>query len=312
MYFFNLLKTIFRRANFAILIYLALNVFLVSFVIQFLLEIEFAQALLGGVLLYTISLFFALSPIGEWIVRLQTGCRRLQRQDDIRRITPLFNEVYSRAVARTPHLPRNIKLFISEDAVPNAFATGRKTICVTRGLLSLPDHQIKGILGHEFGHLAHKDTDLILLVSVGNLFVNIITIGIRLAIQVMYIFLYLIAILLDVVFSSAFETRNDNFALLLTHFSKFLVRAFVNSIIWIWTKIGTLLVMKSSRNNEFEADEYSFRLSVQYGNALCQFFDSHSGGGSSSGLFANLMSSHPDSSQRVAKLQQLGATYRRY
>ena len=36
---------------------------------------------------------------------------------------------------------------------------------------------------------------------------------------------------------------------------------------WIWTRIGVLLVMKSSRANEYEADEFSFRLG--YGNELC-------------------------------------------
>lgn len=38
----------------------------------------------------------------------------------------------------------------------------------------MPDEQIRATLGHEFGHLAHKDTDLILLISVGNMFVNML------------------------------------------------------------------------------------------------------------------------------------------
>ena len=42
---------------------------------------------------------------------------------------------------------------MNHDEAPNAFATGRKTICVTEGMLSMPVEQIKATLGHEFGHL---------------------------------------------------------------------------------------------------------------------------------------------------------------
>ena len=68
-----------------------------------------------------------------------------------------------------------------------------------------------------------------------------------------------------------------------------------------------LLVMKSSRANEYEADEFSFRLG--YGNELCALLDSFSGT-NANGLFANLVSSHPDKDDRIARLQELGATYR--
>lgn len=100
----------------------------------------------------------------------------------------------------------------------------------------MPESQIKATLAHEFGHLAHKDTDLILVVSVGN-----------------------------------------------------------------------LIVMKSSRGNEFEADEFSFNLG--YGNDLCILLNSIGNSGAK-GLFANLASSHPDKHDRIAKLQELGSTYR--
>lgn len=65
--------------------------------------------------------------------------------------------------------------------------------------------------------------------------------------------------------------------------------------------------MKSSRSNEYEADEFSYRLG--YGNALCEMLDSL-GGSTSKGLFASLESSHPDKDARIMHLQELGATYR--
>ena len=80
----------------------------------------------------------------------------------------------------------------------------------------------------------------------------------------------------------------------------------VTVLMWIWTKIGTLLVMKSSRANEYEADEFAFNLG--YGNDLCRLLDTI-GGKHAKGLFANLVSSHPHKDNRIAKLQSLGATY---
>ncbi len=86
-----------------------------------------------------------------------------------------------------------------------------------------------------------------------------------------------------------------------------MITAIVGGLTWVWTKIGVLLVMKSSRGNEFEADEFSFNLG--YGNELCALLDTIAGSGAK-GLFANLASSHPDKDDRIAKLQVLGATYR--
>lgn len=84
---------------------------------------------------------------------------------------------------------------MNTDEDPNAFATGRKTICVTEGMLHMPESQIKATLGHEFGHLAHKDTDLILVVSVGNLIVSAFILGIRLVIDLFHLVFGLCTIL---------------------------------------------------------------------------------------------------------------------
>ena len=81
---------------------------------------------------------------------------------------------------------------------------------------------------------------------------------------------------------------------------------FVTGLTWLWTKIGTLLVMKSSRANEYEADAFSFRLG--YGDELCALLDTICGS-SAKGLFANLASSHPGKEKRIQKLRQLGARY---
>ena len=76
MYFIDFFKRITRKSNIPVLIYLILNVLVIAGIINFVLvneTIPFWQSLLIGLSLYVISLFIALSPVGEWILRLQNG-----------------------------------------------------------------------------------------------------------------------------------------------------------------------------------------------------------------------------------------------
>ncbi len=301
MYIIDFFKRLTRKANIPVLIYLVLNIFVIAGIISLVFNGAFAfwQALLIGIVLYAISLLIALSPIGEWILRLQTGCRKIKRVEQINFIEPLFREVYEKAKQLDPAVPDDVQLFMNDDKEPNAFATGRKTMCITEGLLHMPEEQIKATLGHEFGHLAHKDTDLILVVSVGNMIVSAFIIGIRIVIGFFHLIFGI---------ATAFIGGPEGvFAAIMNGIYHALITAFVAGLTWIWTKIGTMLVMKSSRANEFEADEFSFNLG--YGNELCMLLDSIEGS-HAKGLFANLASSHPDKDDRIAKLQELGATYR--
>lgn len=292
MYLVDFLKKLTRKSNIFILIYLVLNVLVIGYVIQLLFgetTMPYWIAFLVGLVIYGISLVIALSPVGEWILRFQTGCRKINRIEQINFIEPLFRDVYGRARQLDPSIPEDVQLFVNDDENANAFATGRKTICVTEGLLHLPEDQIKAALGHEFGHLAHKDTDLILLITVGNFIVTTI-------VTIFRVIIWIVEIICSF-FSDGWVGTLGSFLTLI----------FVDGAMWAWTKIGTIMVMQSSRSNEYEADEFSFNLG--YGESLCALIDSfeHSG---AKGLFATLESSHPDKDERIAKLQVLGSNYR--
>lgn len=250
-------------------------------------------------MLYAVSLFVALSPIGECILRLQTGCKQIKRVEQINFIEPIFREVYDKAKILDPSIPDDIQLYINSDETPNAFATGRKTICITEGMLHMPESQIKAAFGHEFGHLAHKDTDLILIVSVGNLIVTAFIIGIRIVIELFHLVFGVATLFIG--------GSEGLLAAMMNTIYHALITAAVVGLTWIWTNIGVHLVMESSRANEYEADEFSFNLG--YGNALCALLDSVKDS-NAKGLFANLANSHPDKDDRIAKLQELGAAYR--
>lgn len=62
------------------------------------------------------------------------------------------------------------KVGICESPVPNAFAYGRTRgdghVCVTRGILNTVNHdELKAVLGHELGHIKHRDMAVTTLIS---------------------------------------------------------------------------------------------------------------------------------------------------
>lgn len=300
IYVIDFILRLIRKENIPLLIYLLMNILLISGIIKLLSEghLSFLVCLSTGTLLYIASISIALSPIGEIILRHQTGCMKIRDRKTVDRLLPIFREVYIRAQKLYPNLSKDIRLYMCDGKSANAFATGRRTICMTKGLLELSDDEIKGVLGHEFGHLAHKDTDRILVIDVGNLFITAICLilqGIILFFQIMF---------------TIFEgISSDNlsdaviFGIILSLVKTFLF-FIINSIMRVWTGIGCLLCMKTSRENEYIADRFSTRMG--YGSYLCGFLEKSGDiDAKPHGLFANLSKSHPDSEDRIERMIDL-------
>ena len=298
MYIVDFFKRMGRKANIPVIIYLILNIFVIGFAVALMFGLQYWVALLIGIALYAISLVIALSPLGERILRYQTGCKKMTDPQQIEFLDPLFREVYAKAKEADPSIADDVQMFISDDEDPNAFATGRKTVCITAGMMKMPADQIKATLGHEFGHLAHKDTDLILVVSVGNLIVNACITIFRWILEIAHFILNLAGAIWGGDEGWLVSAASSLYRVCMT--------AIIGGLTWLWTKLGVLLVMKSSRDNEFEADAFSSDLG--YGNELCAMLDTICAS-NAKGLFANLASSHPDKKDRIAKLQAKGATY---
>ncbi|QQS16735.1 MAG: zinc metalloprotease HtpX [Neisseriales bacterium] len=72
----------------------------------------------------------------------------------------LYTLVKELAVQAKIPMPR---VYIIEEAQPNAFATGRSpnhaSVAATTGLLSLLNkHELRGVMAHELAHIIHRDT----------------------------------------------------------------------------------------------------------------------------------------------------------
>ena len=91
--------------------------------------------------------------------------RPATKEENQKLVNILDSLVVSSGVSTTP------KLYVVEDAQPNAFATGRNpqnaVICVTTGLLNkLEYYELEGVIAHELAHIRNYDIMLSAVVSV--------------------------------------------------------------------------------------------------------------------------------------------------
>lgn len=290
----HLIRNIFRRSNIGTLIFLLLNLMLMS---GFVLMMEGGgnevQIVLTVLAVNIISLIIAFSPVGQAILCAMTGARKMSRRDFRNRILPLAQEVLEKAKNKTPALPGRIKIRYMRDPNPNAFAIGSNTICVTEGLLELPDHQIQGILAHEVGHLALQHTVVQILIGGANpIMAGFIVFGEILAVCGA-----------GITIEEGRKQRNMSGCL-----AAIIMLFFVGMVV-SWTKLCLLLLRGSSRANEYEADKYAYELG--YGEELAEVLDDISLGEPQSSFLKSLTSTHPDTDDRIGRLQSYGVTYGR-
>ena len=300
IYIFDLVKNLLKKKNIFAIIYLLLNIYIVVSIFKFLFD-DANNAGLLAIFLYLFSVVVAVSPIGEFVLRLTQGCKRIEDPKVLSRLEPLFFEVVERAQTKHTAYPidEGITLYIQDSMSPNAFAVGRRTVCVTTGLLAHSDEEIKAILGHELGHLATHDTDLVLLITVGNLIISAIVSIFKFIIGFYKIFLSIIA---------SFLGGSDGLLVkLFSGVAGILTLVLVDAVMFLWTQFGVLMVMKTSRSAEYEADAFSCDLGFSEG--LLSFFYSLSGfelkePGGKLKLFAALASSHPSTKKRIARIEK--------
>ena len=102
---------------------------------------------------------------GESVLLASASAREVSHED----APQLYNVVEEMRIAAA--LPAMPKVYIIDTPVPNAFAVGlkpeRACVAVTRGLLErLSRDELQGVIAHELGHIANRDTLFMTLAGV--------------------------------------------------------------------------------------------------------------------------------------------------
>lgn len=143
---FNIRKTWFYLMFFLILI------IVVGWLISYLLQ---SPTILYLAAIFSVFLNFFAYWYSDKIVLAMSGARPIEKQDN----PELYRLVENLCITAGLPLP---KIYIINEAQPNAFATGRDkkhgVVAVTRGLLEkLERTELEGVIAHELAHIGNKD-----------------------------------------------------------------------------------------------------------------------------------------------------------
>jgi len=149
--------------------------FLITFFLVFVILLGwlFSYIMNSSAILYMAVVFSVLMSVSSYwysdkIVLMSTGAQPIEKKDN----PELYRIVENLCITAGLPVP---KIYILNEAQPNAFATGRDekhaVIAVTKGLLGkLEKKEIEGVIAHELSHIKNKDmllqTAVVVLVGV--------------------------------------------------------------------------------------------------------------------------------------------------
>lgn len=261
----------------------------INFVIAFLILGASGSSFLLCLVLYAVSLTVALSPLGECILRLINGVRKLYTRREKDYLIPLFEEIYEEAKDEYPDLPY-MEICIVDSLAVNACAMGRHTVAVTRGAVeTFTENELKGVLLHEIGHIAHGDTQAILLNLIGNGLFSVGVISIK-----------LLLLLLNLLLPPLFNDRKG-VTLFITSFIRFIL----NALLFAVTLTSNIVLAVNSRGNEYRADRFAFE--IGYGEDLINalYLLQKMSLGNKMKLVQRMQASHPHIAKRIGRLEHL-------
>lgn len=262
--------------------------FVVYFIVAWLMFGAGLESFLFVLGAYAVSLTIALSPVGEYILRLSQGARLVGTRQEREYLMPLFEDVYQAAMVKQPRLSRKIKLYMEDAMHVNAYAVGRNTVVVTKGAMeAFSEDELKGVLAHEFGHLAHGDTKALLLNVVGNGLFTVIILIMRVCIFVCN----LMYAALD---------SSGALGIFVT-----IVRFIFDIGIFLFLALGQIILAIDSRRGEYRADAFAYH--AGYGEELTQalYLLQNISMNQKVSLFERLKSSHPNLAARITRLEMM-------
>lgn len=239
-------------------------------------------------ILYIIILRIALSDTVETILRILNDYRYIATRTEKERLLKLFDEVHESTLKTSSLISENMRLYILDDMSINSFALGKNTIAITRGLMAhMDDEALKGVLAHEFGHMASKDPETRLIISIG----STVFLWIPLALQAVFSIL-----------ARVFTDGNGKYSFIGGFFAllELILRSIINLVVYIWL----FIIAFDGRNSEYEADKFAYELGygIQLISALYRLYDMQMSDKKS--LINRMLMGHPRIAYRIGRLER--------
>lgn len=292
----------FQVVNIGLIISLLIN-FIISLAFICLFTDDLAVGIGITIIIFVLFIGVLYTPIGDWWYRRIVFKLREPNEMERKRIEPIYNEVYKRAIMASPNLSRDIKLYIYDDNDINAFAIGLKTIAVHTGLLynNIYDNEIAAILGHEFAHIANGDTFCTILAVQSNTIVSVL--------RTIFSFMMIIAAkIVGLCAAIAFSEGSSKSAENGFTIGDGLVRGFnwlIDNFVLIFVYISVIIAQYSRRQHELAADDFSANLG--YRKPMIQFFQRFPDDTRKSKKISMsylISGTHPSMGTRIANLQK--------
>ena len=254
----------------------------------------FGALFLGGrlfswiitILIYVISICVVFSTLGEKVLRFVEDVRPLYTKREKEYLLPIFSEVYQEARRKNPLL--RIELCVIDQMYVNACALGQHTIAVTKGAMeTFSEDELKAILCHEIGHIAHMDTVASLYLLVGQGYFSILILILK----------FIITLCERVIYSL---TRNGLVRLIMSG-----IRAVFQLFLFAYMLAINLTIAVGSRSNEYRADTYSFMLG--YGQEMVEalYLLEKINLSEKNSVIKKMLASHPILPKRIANVERL-------
>jgi len=240
------------------------------------------------IIMYAISIIFAISPLGEKLLRFIENVRKLETKKEKEYLLPIFREVCEK-LKIAGYKIRKIEICVIDAMYINAVALGRKTIAVTKGAIdTLSEDELKGLIAHELGHIYYSHTTAVLISNIGN------------GIFMIPIFLFRIGINAIETLHSKYNRRGGIIELLI-----FLIKTIFNTVVFVFVTLGQLILSINSRANEYTADKFAYKIGygAELTEALYLLHDMIISDKMS--LVNKLRRSHPVIAKRIGRLEKI-------